>query len=536
MISIILPLTLVGQDVEISVSLNKDGSAEICETWELDITQGTEWYLVRENLEDMVISDLSVSDDTGQVYINEGSWDVDRSMAEKSGRCGIVRKSKGCEICWGLGSYGPHTYYVRYSMTNVIKSLNDYDALHIQFVSPGIRPRIQSACVRISARDKELNDEISRVWAFGFEGTTAFEDGGIVVRSEEPFTSDKHSVIVLARFDKGIFSSESIRSISFQEKLDGAFVGSSYEQYLKAQKKEEALLYVVLVVMGLLFFLIILAVRRHIRKRNLKMFGVEKLKDIGYERDLPFDGNLFATRYIYSKCGRVLPENQIASAIILKLIKNGQITLTEDAKGKVLLSFDGKGQYSLSEPEKELYEMIREAAGSDGILQDREFSRWSRRNAERVASWAKTLDGEGYRYISDKDYVASGSYSSEGQMNARRAIGFRNFLNDFTLINERKSAEVVLWHDYIVFAALYGIADKVAKELKDIDPRAFESAVGYDYVTMHRLLYISNHMGSSITNTMVRQQTSASVGGHGGFSSFGGGGGFSGGGFGGGAR
>lgn len=533
---LVLPLALAGQDVDISVILHSDGSARVSETWELTVTEGTEFYLVRENLGDIVISDLSVQDETGRVFVNEGSWDVNRSLSEKAGKCGILRKSNGCELCWGLGSYGEHTYYVRYSLTNAVESLEDYDAFHLQLVSPGIRPRVRNARVSISAEGMELNDETSLIWAFGFEGTTGFEDGQIVVQTDEPFVSDQNSVIVLARFDKGFFNSRSVRDITFQDKLDEAFEGSSYGQFIKEQKQERA--FMIFVMLVSLFFLVfvIIAVRSYVRKRNLKMFGLKRIKDIGYERDIPFDGNLFATRYIYSKCGKILPESSIASAIILRMIKNGQISLTQDSKGKVLLSFGGKDLDSLTKSERELYEMIKEAVGSDGVLQDREFSRWSRRHAERVTAWSKGLDGEGAQYIRDKAYVESSGYSAEGQKNARRAIGFKNFLNDFTLLGERKSAEVALWHDYIVFAALYGIADKVAKELKDIDPKAFEAAVGYDYVTMHRLVYLSDNMGASITNTIVRQQTASSVGGHGGFSSIGGGGGFHGGGFGGGVR
>ena len=104
-------------------------------------------------------------------------------------------------------------------------------------------------------------------------------------------------------------------------------------------------------------------------------------------------------------------------------------------------------------------------------------------------------------------------------------------------MQERASQEAVLWHDYIVFASLYGIADKVAKELRDINPQALETAMGMDYMTMNRVVFMSNSMANSITSAVVSHaQTSTSVGGGGGFSSFGGGGGFSGGGFGGGSR
>ena len=182
--------------------------------------------------------------------------------------------------------------------------------------------------------------------------------------------------------------------------------------------------------------------------------------------------------------------------------------------------------------------MIEEASGDDRILQEREFKRWSgkRANAKRLSDWVMTLNGAGLEALQDNGYIQKSTYSPEGQLNARRAIGFKNYLKDFTIIGERKSEEVALWQDYIIFGALYGMADKVAKDLKEIDPKVFEEAVGYDIPTMTRVLYLSNNMSNSLMSAVTHVQTSGSVRGGGGFASFGGGGGFSGGGFGGGAR
>ncbi len=535
----VLSFDLIGQEVDIEVLLSKDGSAAICEIWDLDISEGTEWYLVRENLGDIVISDLSVTDENGLEFINEGDWDVDRSMKKKAGRCGIVRKNNGCEICWGLGSHDHHVFYVRYRMSNVVKSLNDFDDLHMQFVSAGIQPRLKRASVTLASEaGTPFTEENCGIWAFGYEGSVNFVDGKIVARTEEPFNSDQHSMILLSRFDKGIFHPSSIRNENFQEALEYAMYGSSYEEYLNKKEAEKRLLCLVMIVIVAGCVLIILAVRSYIKKRNLNMFGVERVKDIGYERELPFGGDLFATRYILNKCGRTVPENQMAGALILRMVKNGQISLTKSSRGKVLLSFSDEGLLGLTSPEKELYDMLKEAAGTDAILEGNEFSRWTRskRNTSRVSNWAKSLDAPGLGYLQDNDYVRKGSYSPQGQLNARRTIGFKKYLKDFTLLGERSSSEVSLWHEYIVFASLYGIADQVCKELKDIDPKAFEECMGYDYPTMARVVLLSNRMGTTITTTIARGQTNASVGGRGGYASFGGGGGFSGGGFGGGAR
>ena len=526
-------------DINISVRLQKDGSAQIREVWTVDIHDGTEWYLVRENLGDIRIQDLRVRDENGNVFENVGKWDIDWPMSRKAGKCGIVTKKDGYELCWGLGTHGEHVFTVEYTMTNVVKTLSDYDALHFQFVSPGIQPRPQHVRVKISSDLAEFGEENAAIWSFCYEGTIHFVNGTIVAETDAPFTGDKYSVIILARFDKGIFASPSIQDKSFEDLKETAFYGSSYEEFLKKQKQERFLGRIAGILAGLFAVLCGFVINRSTRNRNRKMFGVDKIKDIGYERDIPFGGNIAETRYVLAKCYRNVQEKDVASAMILKMIKNGQIVLNRDGGKKALLAFkDNPDMSTLSSSEQELYEMIKEASGGDLVLQNREFSQWSRKkaNAKRVSDWVMGLGSAGLEDLQNDGYIARGSYSPEGQLNARRAIGFKNYLKDFTIIGERKSEEVALWQDYIIFGALYGMAEKVAKDLKDIDPKAFEEVVGYDYPTLRNALYISNNMSSSIMSTVTHAQSIGSVRGGGGFASFGGGGGFSGGGFGGGAR
>ena len=87
--------------------LNEDGSADITQTWDVEVSDGTEWYLPL-NLKDMELSGFSVSEN-GRGYSEEGyGWRTDRNMAQKASRCGLVKTSSGVELCWGLGSYGAH--------------------------------------------------------------------------------------------------------------------------------------------------------------------------------------------------------------------------------------------------------------------------------------------------------------------------------------------------------------------------------------------------------------------------------------------
>lgn len=520
-------------DIDINVRLKEDGSADITEYWQVNARAGTEWYLVKRNLGDIGISGFSVSENGGE-FINEGAWDIDRSISEKAGRCGTVRKNDGYELCWGIGSHGRHSFTVRYVMTNAVKSLNDYDMLHLQLVSPGLSANPEHVIVNITAPEP-LGEDNSRIWGFGYEGKVEFSRyGSATYESTEQFRRNS-SLIVLIRFDKGIFYSSSIQDRNFEEVLDRALDGASFSDDGKNGGFREALSEIIGVLSGILMPLLLIICGLSFSKR--RVLGMKE-KDVDWCRDIPFGGDIFQSNYVLERLGENR-KNTIASAIILRMIRNGQILVSKDDKDNVELSFNENADLStLNSTEKGLYDMMKQASGKDVILQKNEFSRWSRRHTSTISGWAEKANGEGKSAAASEGNLEGNRFTAKGQAEACKVVGFRKFLKDFTLLDERGSAEVGLWHDYLVFAALYGIADKVAKELKEINPQAFEEIMYYDYNTTWQLIHLSRVMADSITNARAAQasKSNASRGGFGGVSSFGGGGGFSGGGFGGGGR
>ena len=200
------------RDVTIDVTLFSSGNALIHEKWDVDTgTEITEWYLPRENLGDIEITDFSVFSD-GVPLSDAGEWDVDRSRSQKAGRFGIVHKYNGVELCWGIGEYGDHIFEPLYVMTRAVKTLHDYDMLHLQLVNDELSAPPQHVKVRIQltdAMEAQLDTTNCRAWGFGFYGTAAFEDGTVVYETSEPL-GYYDSVIVLLRFDKGLFNSPSV--------------------------------------------------------------------------------------------------------------------------------------------------------------------------------------------------------------------------------------------------------------------------------------------------------------------------------------
>mgnify|MGYP003301287577 CR=1 FL=1 len=93
--------------------------------------------------------------------------------------------------------------------------------------------------------------------------------------------------------------------------------------------------------------------------------------------------------------------------------------------------------------------------------------------------------------------------------------------------------EVKLWDEYLMFAYLFGIADKVAKQLKDMYPEVVMEMQrqNFDYDT---LIFVNNISTRSVSAaSSARQAAESYSSGGGGFSSGGGGGGSFGGGGGG---
>ena len=546
-------------DISVKVSLREDGSALIEERWDVVTTKGTEWYLVRNNLGDISIKDLSVTDENGLQFINEGRWDVDRSISEKAGRCGLHYTSGGVEICWGMGSYGPHVWTVSYVMTNAVKSLTDSDMLHIQFISDDLSARPQHASVTLEA-PVALDSGNSRIWSFGYNGTIKWDGGKVVAESTEPLSRDA-SVILLIRFDKGIFDSGSVQERDFQEVLDKAQVGAYYPDEGDDEEEDPFADFLAMIMTLFVMWMVFVKPMKKAfglgkqtnRSRIKQIFGKRRLpRHPEWSRDIPFDGNYLRTYYIASHMeGADDKKFTVISAIMLRLIGKGNIEMRLDSKGKKEFVFNkGKSRDWMSDAERDFFKMLQDASGDDGILQEKEFKRWSFSHQTTVKNWVTSIKDEVKEAFSDPAICSSSTYyesislTPAGQAKAMQALQFRQFLKDFTLINERHAPEVTLWGEYLIVASLFGMADKVAADMKRIAPEIKIGDISIKTASLNDVVVFSNVFRNSTRNTYSLATASSgggsfgggSSGGWGGHSSFGGGGGFSGGGSGGGSR
>lgn len=562
--------------VEIDVELQKNGNATITETWDVNINStNTEWYLAKYGLANGYVSDLRVSDLlTGEEFITEEGWNVDRTRQQKAGRCGIYDKGfRDYELCWGVGSDGRHLWKVEYTHHNLVVAYADSCAFNHMFVSDDMSTPPDSVSLTIRYPGHELTDSIASVWGFRYHGYVAYENGAIVARTTKPLTS-KAGVDVMAAFDKSLFDASVELEDNFAVLKEKAFEGSDYKEKTWWQKLLTGigiafaiLLAIILyyggpvIALGLLelFCLVIIPffwrvftlypLRRYIKRQAL-FIGTSP-----WSRDIP-SGNCLAdvpkimAEYTYN----FFPDpdkwdKKLTAAYIMKLICDGGLKIHKEmnkktGKMEALLEVNPDWERPTTrcsendeDSMKSLYEIIKAAAGSDLILQDGEMKKY-RLNSGRHAI------KEFYK-LRKKEKVTVNKKTS------REILGLYNYLKEFSLLHEKGVVDVVLWNNYLVYATVFGIADKVMKQMQKIAPDYFKkSDAGQLFdsdgtaILTGAMLY---GMSSKIRDNYTPSSSSHSSGsggswggyssrssGGGGWSSYGGGGGHTGGGGGGG--
>ena len=516
-------------DLQIRVVLSPNGDADITEQRTMSIdSEGTECYIVVGNLNGSQLQDFSVTDETGRIYEPQSAWDINESRARKAGRCGIVTKHDGYELCWGLGESGYRTYTARYTVTNLLRGYEDADGFLYMFVAEGVSPCPEHVRLVIVPADTiQLSEENTGIWAFRYRGDIQLEGDSIVAESSEPFVS-RSAMIVMARFEKGMFQPATTSDGTFETLKAGAFEGSDYTDEMTREDKIALALFVLALV--LMPLLLILGYFYYVWRQRRKV-----QKDLLWYRDIPYGGNLQQVNDVVNAYKYMGADyNNLLSACILRLINDGAISIEQqtNAKGKTEQRFvihalpEGKDYPQLL---RMVHKIFHDAAGSDTVLEPKELKTWmnSRYNQSYTDSFVQTLHTKTriYQYKDQQEEV-------------RKVFGLKKFLKDFTLLDERNVGEVSLWKDYMIFATLFGIADQVIRDMKKINPEYFNmDQVAQQMANETTLPMIRSTMHNSTARAaMNKAEREARAAGHGGSASWGGGGGFSGGGFGGGVR
>ena len=569
--------------INMKINIDKNGNAKVEEEWDATLSQGTEGYRAFKNSKysDISISDFSVETDNGKEFTTLSSWNTSASFDSKSYKCGIHKISNGVELCWGISKYGTNKYILKYTINNFVSQYTDNQGIYLNLIN--LDQAVGEAKITISSDVAEFSLDNSRIWGFGYEGDIVFSDGDIVMNSDGRLNSSSY-MVALVRFEEPLFNISKTSKYSFDEIYDTATENVDMKKhntdiingFNDTVTNVGIFFFGIIGINVLLFLLIIGRVSHRMKYIDKEIVKFEKGKHISNSetelwREIPCDNNLslsywVATTYKIEK--KETLKRGLIGAILLKWINENRIEVKKNKKGLFNLRDNKYSIFlsTISEPtdstEYSLYRIIKNAAGKNNILEPNELKRYCSINYTVLDSFFYSTLSNGKELARNEKYtvidveeiprknktqkITHVLYTDKLRQEAIKLKGLKKFLSDYSLLPEREYMDVKMWNDYLIFANLLGIADKVSDQFKKLYPD-FNQVQGAEIQYSTDLAYIVSYniaremyRGSAIGKNAAARESRDYSGGSsysgGGGSSFSSGGGSSGGSSGGGFR
>lgn len=194
-----------------------------------------------------------------------------------------------------------------------------------------------------------------------------------------------------------------------------------------------------------------------------KKFHTSGDKNVEYFRDVPCKWNVDLCYFVAVSCGNIYPSFQMnfISAKALEFYRKGKISINKGETGEYYIDMSNISKFD-SEVDKKIYNILLAAASSDRHLTSNELTAYVDIN---YASIINTFDE--IKVVLDEQFKISGLDMVE---ESRRIFGLKKFIKDFSMIPELDHEHVYLRDTYMEFAILFGVADKIDNEFKDIYP------------------------------------------------------------------
>ena len=533
---IIMPLSVNASNniynIDINVNLQKDGSAVIDEVWVVRGSDGTEWYKVLNNLGNSEISNFKVLMDYKELTYKD-NWDINASLKEKALYYGINNTSQGIELCFGKYDYKKHTFILHYTLSNMVFNTSDSQVLYFKFIDKLSNVNFIKYNLTISSYYEFPND--LDVLGYGYKGYAYVENGKIKMSNVEDEDMNNKYVVSLVKFPLGTFNTDNKFSKynSFQDVYNEARKGSFNYDY---DKDKSVSIIITLIISFFSVFIIIAAIINgihsgygYINNKKIDKKKTPMFRDIPCNKDIYYANALISLNTGLFK----YKESNILGAILLKWVREDKIIFKkkDDKDTNIIdLTKNPTFEYDL---EKLLFDIMYEASG-DGILETKEFEKWCRRHYEKFLNVFNNITNDGVSKLKNEGHVYKRTNKAECKkkdvmddkiyVDSSRLYGLKLYLTEFSRMDTKEVMEVKLWDEYLMFAYLFGIADKVAKQFKNLYPEVIEQMenANIDYNT---LIFVNNISNSSVRAASGARAAENYSSGGGGGGSFGGGGG-----------
>lgn len=532
-------------NINMNIYVDNNGTAHVTEEWTTYLNQGTEGYKPYYNLGTSSISNFKVKLNNIE-YTFKDDYNVNASFEEKKYINGFNYIDNGIELCFGISNYGNNIYYLSYDISNFVVNTNDnYQMIYWTLFPYDYNPSPDNIYIKIYSDFKY--DNTLDVWGYGKKGTPTYVyDGYIEMTTDGPISKEEY-LTILVKFPSNTFNLNTTLDKNFSEYLNMANVGA--EIYKNKENISEIFLGIVMSIISFTLPIFIIVIALITAKRNgygyINNKKINK-KEVPLFRDIPCNKNICYANTLTSLNKNIFTsykETNILGAIILKWVKEGKIRfITNNKDSSIDLTLNPTFDNIL---EKELFEIMYKAS-KDGVLETKELEKWCKNNYTKFFGLFKRINNVELEKLKSNNHIYKRKDKKECKYgnimddtiyeDSIKLYGLKKFLDEFSSINTKQVLEVHIWDEYLMFAYIFGIADKTIKQLQKLYPEVIQSMDNnIDFNTLIFINRISTRSVSAASTAKSRAESYSSGGG--GFSSGGGGGGsFGGGGGGGGFR
>ena len=530
--------------IDMNVYINEDGSADVQEIWDVKASDGSEWYKSMLNMGSVELTDFKVLMDGQELTYK--TWNPNESLSAKKGYYGINYISNGLELCFGKYDFKRHTFTLTYKLSNFVFNTSDSQITYFTLM-PSITANAFSATI---SSFYEFPDTLD-VWGYGYKGYAYVKDGKIYMINEEGLYNDYVTMLVKYPQEtfKTDFAVDNFNSFDdvYNMAEDGTFDYDYDNNYEKPSLFERIIDFITtmfpILIAAILTFIGIKAGiesgygyinNKKVDKKNTPMF-----------RDIPCDKDIYYANALISLNKFASTSNtNILGAIILKWVKEEKISFKTETKGmfnKETSIIDMTKQNTFDNPlEEKLFDYMYKAS-VDGYLESKELEKWCRKNYEKFFDLIKKFESTEIDKLKSEGHIYKRTNKSECKKrnvmddkiydDSCKLYGLKLYLDEFSKMDTKEVMEVHLWDEYLMFAYLFGTANKVAKQLKNLYPQEFTEYTANSGVDLDTIVFINNISVRSVNAaSSARSAAESYSSGGGGFSSGGGGGGSFGGG------
>ena len=500
------------KELDIHVEIDEDGKGIVTERRVAHLSEGTENYIVIDNPSQSEITQFTVKEN-GQTFEHVDDWDLDQSREEKAGKSGIIETKNGYELAWGIGDYGEHEYELTYTITDMIKQLDDAQILYWQLVNSETNIPPEHLRITIVRTNGVIEDE--EVDAFGFEGDLTVENGKLLIESNEALSSSQYAT-VLIKFAEGSFQTADI-------------IDKDYENFMaeNADKDSSSPLMIIGLIILIPFIIIMGFVMYFTYFRKLEKNYVP-IDSKEYTKEIPFEGNPLNLVFLLDK-RYITNMSDVFSMLLLRWMREGVIKVEEDTVGTVFKSESIKmtftdQDYEMDEFEKELYDLLMQAVDENGILDEPTLKTFGSKHTTEFNEWFKHIKDHSRDYLVEQDYLEKVKrrflfipytdyiYTGKGRLLVEKLHYFKHYLKDFS---SYETDRVENLDELIIWSALLGVSTKALDQFRKVYPNFEKETFFYPYMI--------THTNSFSTNVISSSGGSSSISSGGGGGSFGGG-------------